>query len=87
MEQKQAEAEAEQKSHNEHKKALEAKKVQNDTVATQADAKRKQDQSVLDAKKLDQDMEIHEDDIVLRATELELEATLEAQQERGVELG
>jgi hypothetical protein len=57
------------------------------TLSAQAEAKRKQSQTAIEQAELQQDALEHEDDIALRTAELQLEATLEAEQKRGVELG
>ena len=53
----------------------------------QSDGQRKQSQSLTDEQELIDKMEIHEDELALSTAELQLEAELEAKQNRGVSLG
>lgn len=67
--------------------ANESKSADAKMLSAQADAQRKKEQTQIEQAELVQKDEHHSDDIALDHLELELEAALEAEQERGVELG
>lgn len=83
----QEEAKNEQKQINQQKYQLDQQRVVNDRTKAETDRFYKQGQLQLERRAQDQDMEKHEDTIALDTAELQLEAALEAEQERGVELG